>query len=473
MEQGVQTAQEIDSGSDESLLGGTTQPCAQPTGKRGRPKKLRLPPPPLARELAVVLIHFFPELATWLGNVCDPRQSGRAVFPIKVLLLLGVLMFLAHTGSRNHFNDSVRDAIAMAKTLARLLGCTVDAVPHLDTLEKVLRHVSPDTLETLLSKLIRRLIRMKALDGWRVGGRFLLAIDGTGLYSFRSRHCEHCIETQHSSGAVTYSHKILVAFIVSADGYALPVACDFIENPGEVYVKQDCEIKAFHRLEPKLKRLYPQTPFWLLLDSLYADQNVFRACLRNGWNAAITFQESDMPALWTEAQSLLALSPEQKRTITLPNNQGTRELRWINDLEYQGMKLSAIFQTEKDPSGAILHFFAHLCCRLIEWRNIEPSAAAARLRWRCENEGFNVLKNGGFALEHVYSHNPVAAKGYVLLMLMAHIVQQMLTRGQMGTVFKTAFHTFLNYGKKLLAALIDQPLPPNLDLPGQVRLSTA
>jgi hypothetical protein len=421
----------------------------------------------------VVLIHFFPELAAWLGNLRDPRQSGRAVFPMKVLLLLGVLMFLSHTGSRNHFNDSVRDSIEMAKTLARLLGCAVDEVPHLDTLEKVLRKVAPDTMETLLAKLIRRLIRMKALDGWRVGGRFLLAIDGTGLYSFRRRHCEHCIETRHESGVVTYSHKILVAFIVSADGYALPVACDFIENPGTVYVKQDCEIKAFHRLEPKLKRLYPQIHFWLLLDALYADQKVLRAAVQNGWNVAITFQESDMPALWAEAQSLLALCPGQKRMITFPNNQGTRELRWINDLEYEGMKLSAIFQTEKDPSGAILHFFAHLCCRPIEWRNVETCAAAARLRWRCENEGFNVLKNGGFALEHVYSHNPVAAKGYVLLMLIAHIVQQLLTRGRLGTVFKTAFHTFLNYGKKLLTALSSQPLPPDLDLPGQIRLSTA
>jgi hypothetical protein len=88
-----------------------------------------------------------------------------------------------------------------------------------------------------------------------------------------------------------------VAFIVSADGYALPIACDFIENPGAVYDKQDREIKAFHRLEPKLKRLYLQTPFWLLLDALYADQNVLRAAGHNGWNAAITFQDSDMPAL--------------------------------------------------------------------------------------------------------------------------------------------------------------------------------
>jgi hypothetical protein len=412
-------------------------------------------------------------LAAWLEDVRDPRQSGRAVFPIKVLLLLGVLMFLSHSGSRNHFNDNVRDALEMAKTLARLLDCELDALPHLDTLEKVLRLIQPEDLEELLAKLIRRLIRMKALDDWRVGGRFLLAIDGTGLYSFHNRHCEQCIESRHESGTITYSHNLLVAFIVSEDGYALPIACEWIENPGTVYKKQDCEIKAFHRLEPKLKRLYPQTRFWLLLDALYADQDVLRCALRNGWDVAVTFLDTDMPALWTEAQNLLALSPGQSAKITLPQDEGTRHLRWINDLEYEGMKLSAIFQVEKDKDGNVLRQFAHLIGHPIDPSNAWKVAAAARLRWRCENEGFNVLKNGGFALEHAYSHNPVAAKAYLLLMLTAHILQQLLTRGRLGTVFRDAFNTFRTYGKRILEALMNQSLPPDLDPPGQIRLCTS
>ena len=391
---------------------------------------------------------------------------------MKVLLLLGVLMFLSHTGSRNHFNDNLRDALEMARTLARLLDCEVEALPHLDTLEKVLRSVQPDTLETLLAHIIRRLIRMKALDDWRVGGRFLLAIDGTGLFSFHQRHCAQCIETHHASGAITYSHKVLVAFIVSDNGYALPIACEFIENAGAVYVKQDCEIKAFHRLEPKIKRLYPQTPFWLLLDALYADQKVMRSSLSNGWNFAITFKDSDMTALWAEAHALLALVPGQCATNILPRKEGTREVRWINGLTYEGMQLSAVFQTDKDSSGTIVRQFAHVTGRPIEAGNVWKVAAAARLRWRCENEGFNVLKNGGFALEHVYSHNPLASKCYFLLMLIAHVFQQLLTRGRLNAVFEDAFHTFRQYGKQMLEALKNQPLPADLDPPGQIRLNT-
>ena len=311
------------------------------------------------------------------------------------------------------------------------------------------------------------------MDDWRVGGRFLLAIDGTGLYSFRHRHCEHCIETHHQSGSVTYSHNVLVAFLVSENGYALPVACEFIENPGTEYNKQDCEKKAFHRLEPKLRRMFPQTPFWLLLDALYADQKIFRACFQNGWNFAVTFLSTDMPALWSEAQRLLALCPNQRSSIRLPQEQGFREVRWLNDLDYEGMNLSAIYQVDKDKNGKILLEFAHLIGKPVDAHNVAKGATAARLRWRCENEGFNVLKNGGFALEHVYSHNPVAAKGYFLLMLMAHLIQQLLTRGRLATVFTAAFHTFLHYGRRMLEALRSQPLPDDLAPPGQIRLSTA
>lgn len=473
MGEGIQAVETPHSVGDPVLLGGTPPPCPRPAGKRGRPKKRRPVTPDLARELLVTLRHFFPEWALWLGEVKDPRDPDYAVFSLKLLLLLGVLMFLTHSGSRNHFNDQVRDATELSKTLVRLLGEKVEAIPHLDTLEKVMRRLDPEDFERLQVQLIRRLIRMKALDDWRVGGRFLLAIDGTGLYTFHERHCEHCIETRHDSGAVTYSHKVLVAFVVSADGYALPVACEFIENAGPVYDKQDCEIKAYHRMEAHLKHLFPQTPFWLLFDALYADQNVMRPSFGNGWNFCITFKESDMPALWAEAQALLTLSPGQCATLTLPGKAGSRDVRWVNDLAYEGMMLSAVFQEDKDSEGKTLQQFAHLVARPIDSKNVWTVATVARLRWRCENEGFNVLKNGGFGLEHVYSRHPVASKCYFYLMLTAHLFQQLLTRGRLGAVFKETFHTFLNYGKRLLEALKHQPLPPDLDMPGQIRLSTA
>jgi hypothetical protein len=60
-----------------------------------------------------------------------------------------------------------------------------------------------------------------------------------------------------------------VAFTIGGDDCALPIVCE-TENPGPVYDKQECETKAFHRLERKICSLYPRIRFHLLLDARYA-----------------------------------------------------------------------------------------------------------------------------------------------------------------------------------------------------------
>jgi hypothetical protein len=68
---------------------------------------------------------------------------------------------------------------------------------------------------------------------------------------------------------------------------------------------------------------------------------------------------------------------------------------------------------------------------------VEPDTVAAlgnrggRLRWKIENEGFNIQKNGGFALEHAYGTDPWAIKNFYLLMQLAHLVLQLMERGNL------------------------------------------
>ncbi|MDT8392083.1 MAG: transposase [Lentisphaeria bacterium] len=64
-------------------------------------------------------------------------------------------------------------------------------------------------------------------------------------------------------------------------GLALSVLSAFIENGGEEYDKQDCELKAFYRMAPELKRQFPRLPVCLLLDSLYANETLLDICLGN------------------------------------------------------------------------------------------------------------------------------------------------------------------------------------------------
>jgi len=72
-----------------------------------------------------------------------------------------------------------------------------------------------------------------------------------------------------------------------------------------------------------------------------------------------------------------------------------------------------------------------------------------RIRWKIENEGFNVQKNGGFALEHAYTTDPTASKVFYFLLQIAHLLAQLLEKGSLlrqacpkglGSAKNLAFH---------------------------------
>ena len=91
---------------------------------------------------------------------------------------------------------------------------------------------------------------------------------------------------------------------------------------------------------------------------------------------------------------------------------------------------------------------------------IEPDTVTAlgnrggRLRWKIENEGFNIQKNGGFALEHAYGTDPWAIKNFYLLMQLAHLILQLVERGNLlvGRC-QTLFGSLRALGRRLAESL--------------------
>ena len=74
-----------------------------------------------------------------------------------------------------------------------------------------------------------------------------------------------------------------------------------------------------------------------------------------------------------------------------------------------------------------------------------------RIRWKIENEGFNVQKNKGYALEHIYTHDTVSAKVFYLLLQIAHTLAQLIER---GSLFRKAFPTGVGSAKNLAFRLL-------------------
>ena len=189
--------------------------------------------------MARTVAHFFPDLFDWLGEVRDDRDQGRVTYGRRFLLWMGLMGFLLKLGSRRRlrFELDSPQALANLNTLSR---GQQQALAHSDTLNYFLGRVPASSLPALRRKMVRRLLRMKALDHGRLMGHFLLVLDGTGQLHFPRRHCPHCLEQAHGQRTIYY-HPVPEAKLVAPEGLALSLESEFIENADPNAARQDCE----------------------------------------------------------------------------------------------------------------------------------------------------------------------------------------------------------------------------------------
>jgi hypothetical protein len=367
----------------------------------------------------------------------DTRFQPMVQYHRRFLCWWGVLLFGLGLGSRRSADNDLRDLeLAILHNLNLLAGTEQDSLPVTKTLDHFIGHVGCAAFAQLLHQHTHRLIRMKALDDFRFQGDLITVVDGTGYLSFSHKHCSRCLTQKHSSGKISYLHPVLEAKLVTATGLALSLATEFIENPpGRTPAnyqeqKQDCELKAFARLAPKLKEAFPQLRLCLNFDSLYGCGPAFALCERCHWHFAVTFKPGRTPELWREFQALLKLCPDQKRSLTLPDKT-RRVYRWVEHLPYtdsekRSWTLGALVCEETSPAGEKTTF-AWLTNLAVNRDSVIAIAdQVGRLRQKIENEGFNVQKNSGLNLEHVFSQNWDHAKAYYYLLQLGHLLMQLL-----------------------------------------------
>jgi len=377
------------------------------------------------------------------------------VYHKRFMLWMGLMLFLLKLGSRRQIGFELDSPNALAN-LNALAGCDQESVAHHDTLNHFLGHVPPGHARRLRRKMVRRLVRMKVLDKARLTGHFLIVLDGTGQLSFKQRHCKHCL-TQKTGGQTLYYHHVLEAKLVTPDGLAISVGSEFIENTDPKASKQDCELKAFARLAPQLKRDYPQLRLCLCMDGLYANGTTLDICRQNHWKYIIVFKEGSMPAVWQEYQTLLELCPENRKTRLL-GTKGRQDFAWVQDLQYvddqnRQQRFNA-FQCH-EQIGKDKHFFAWMTNFSIRADNVAALAnRGGRCRWKIENEGFNIQKNGGFNLEHAYSTTDRQIKNFYVLMQLAHLMLQLMERGSLlSQDCKKLFGSVRNLARRLAESI--------------------
>ena len=149
---------------------------------------------------------YFGKWESIFKGVKDARNPDLITYPIEGLLCTGVLMFMFRLGSRRQIKYQMRDNGPSETKFATWFD--VEKVPHGDTLNYGFKNLDSEEIQEVICRMVEKLIRKKVLYRWRLFDNFVIAVDGTGMLTFRERHCEYCLTRKLNNGGMLYYHPV-------------------------------------------------------------------------------------------------------------------------------------------------------------------------------------------------------------------------------------------------------------------------
>lgn len=379
-------------------------------------------------DLMMVMHHFFRELPEWVEEMEDPRHPSYITYSQSDLFYMGLMKNLCGVKTMHAMEEQFNEENCI-RTLRILSGDrSLGEMPHSDTLNYYLGRLSPNCLSQLRKKLVKRLIRMKSFQrGKLLGEYWRVILDGTGLFTFKEKHCGNCLSQtviqKDGTKVKVYCHKVLEAKLVLSEKIVISLDTEFIENEKEDVPKQDCEIAAAKRLLKRLAKDYPKLPVCIQGDNLYEAEPLMKLCRRKKWKYLFTHKGTRQKSL-EESYEWIREGDGGTKVRGIGKEKGEGE--YINHIEETAGKevpANLFCYTYKREDGKRVRFRWLTDIEITE-RNLEEMVGAARGRWKIENEGFNNQKNGIYGIGHLNSRDSNAMKNHYLLTQIADIIMQ-------------------------------------------------
>lgn len=403
-------------------------------------------------EVVSIMRSYFPELINKFNNLTDLRHQSYITYQMKVIFMVRLLGLMCEIKSMHEMTSELNTEKAI-ENIAKICGLELDEIPHCDTINKVFEKIEVSEIEEIRKYMIVRLIRGKIIKKFLVRDKYYhIIVDGTGLATSRKKYNSNCLvknkTDKNGKKYQEYSTYVLEAKIVVGE-MVLSIGSEFVENKNnkkfiirkikryrkmktqkyktqkkdkknlsyEKY-KQDCEIKAFKRLAEKIKKQYPRLKILISGDALYANKTVIEICKEYGWKYIIRFKEGAIPTVYNEFTKIVEKDNESTK----------KRYEFVTGIDYKDNKINVIRYKEIKEDKETE--FVYMTDLPITNKNIEMSIIIGRKRWKIENEGFNIQKNGTFDIGHLYSKNVTAIKVHYLMIQIAHMIRQMLEKGQ-------------------------------------------
>lgn len=295
-------------------------------------------------------------------------------------------------------------------------------------MRQVLDKVSASQIRSLFSGVFKQLKGSALFASYRYFQQMVIvSIDGVEHFCSQKVHCQHCLQKEHKSGEITYSHAMLVAVIVHPDKReVLPIDAEpILQQDG--CEKNDCERNAAKRLITHLKASYPKLKALIVEDALYGNGPHIEGLLQAGYHYLIGVKPDSHKTLFRQGQA--RMQSRAAKSWLYSDKKGKHVFEWVNNLplcsSQSHIRVNFLRYEQRDEKDNLLQTFTWITDIEISKNNVLLLTRAARSRWKIENETFNTLKNQGYHFEHNYGHGlDQLASVLAYLMLLAFSIDQ-------------------------------------------------
>ena len=239
-----------------------------------------------------------------------------------------------------------------------------------------------------------------------LGGRVLIALDGTQHFCSRKIKCRQCSTRRRSHGGTEYFHTFLGATLV-APGHkqVLPLPPEFVV-PRDGAEKQDCERNAAKRWLARHSAAVGHLRPVYLGDDLFACQPIVAAIQDAGGNFILTCKPTSHQTISEYLHG--AELQEHRQTTCKRGKRTTTVYRWLSAVPLRATEDAITvnwFSIEIfNDKGKRTYHNSFVTDLAVSADTVAELAACGRARWKIENETFNVLKTCGYNLEHSFGH---------------------------------------------------------------------
>lgn len=353
-------------------------------------------------------MELLPSLLSGLKAVCaafpDPRKGRGGNIALADFGLSAFAMFFMQSASFLSFQRTLEKGRGRSNCQS-LFG--IEKIPSDNYIRDMLDDADPERLAPCFERIEQELQKPALCEAFgRLGGRTLVALDGTEYFCSQKLTCPHCQTRKRSNGKIESYHSMLAATVVApGHGKVVPLRPEFIAKQDGAE-KQDCEraaVKRWHAAHGA--RLKPLRPVYLA-DDLFACHGVVKMLEDAGDDFIFTAKEASHKALYDFIDG--AELERHQVKVRKGKSSETHRYRFIADVPLRdgkdAVRVNWIGFETSDAKGVVKYKTALVTSLNVTKSNVAEIVACGRARWKIENESFNVLKNHGYELEHNFGH---------------------------------------------------------------------